>query len=83
MAPTVRRSRFVIRINPMLTCVYHPIDEMQVVEAEEAELMKASGIWFDSPLKAKQYRKNVEKEIENESKLKGKSNEEIKHGRVK
>ena len=66
----------------MLTCVYHPIDDMQVVEEEEAERMKASGIWFDSPVKAKQYRQKVENEIKEEAKvekpkakLKGKENE--------
>ncbi len=52
----------------MLTCVYHPIDPMQVVESDEAERLKASGVWFDSPLKAKQYREKVEEEIKQESK---------------
>jgi hypothetical protein len=41
-----------------------------VVEEEEANRMKASGIWFDSPVKAAQYRKNVENEIKNEPKKK-------------
>jgi len=68
----------------MLTCVYHPIDEMRVVEDDEAEQLKASGVWFDSPLKAKEYRTKVEDEIkEEESKvekpkakpIKGKTNE--------
>lgn len=64
----------------MLTCVYHPIDDFQVVEAEEAERMKASGVWFDSPLKAKQYREKVEQEIKNESKPeKAKTKLEGKH----
>ena len=52
----------------MLTCVYHPIDDMQVVEEDEAQRLKASGVWFDSPLKAKQYREKVENEIKEESK---------------
>ncbi len=66
----------------MLTCVYHPIDDFRVVEDDEADRLKASGVWFDSPAKAKAYRAKVEDEIKNESavsepktKLKGKSNE--------
>lgn len=54
----------------MLTCVYHPIDAFRVVEEDEAEHLKASGVWFDSPLKAQQYREKVEKEIKDESKPK-------------
>ena len=53
----------------MLTCVYHPIDGQQVVETYEAEQLKASGVWFDSPKKAKDYRLNVEDEIKKESKV--------------
>jgi len=69
----------------MLTCVYHPIDPMRVVENDEGDRLKASGVWFDSPTKAKQYRKQVEEEIKQESKptarkavdkIKGKSNDE-------
>ncbi len=63
----------------MITCVYHPIDAMRVVEEDEAERLKASGAWFDSPTKAKEYRERVEDEIQKEeaaekpkSKLKGK-----------
>jgi len=71
----------------MLTCVYHPIDSMRVVEEDEAERLMASGGWFDSPTKAKQYRLKVEDEIKQEQKeeevkaalpkvkQKGKSNE--------
>lgn len=66
----------------MLTCVFHPIDDMRVVEDEEAVRLMASGVWFDSPIKAKEYRAKVEDEIKNEAevekpkpKLKGKSNE--------
>jgi hypothetical protein len=66
----------------MLTCVYHPIDDFRVVEEDEAEKMMASGVWFDSPLKARQYRAKVENEIKQESeaekpkaKPKGKDNE--------
>lgn len=65
----------------MLTCVYHPIDEFRVVEDDEAERLLASGVWFDSPAKAKQYREKVQDEIRQEeeeslsltnSKIKGK-----------
>ena len=51
----------------MLTCVYHPIDPMRVVEDDEAERLMASGVWFDSPLKAKEYRAKVETDIKNEN----------------
>lgn len=50
----------------MLTCLYHPIDEPRVVELDEAEKLLASGVWFDSPVKAKAYREQVEKEIRDE-----------------
>lgn len=53
----------------MLTCVYHPIDPMRVVEADEADAMKATGVWFDCPNKAKQYRKKVEDEIKDETEI--------------
>lgn len=66
----------------MLTCIFHPIDPMRTVEEDEAERLMASGVWFDSPAKAKQYRDKVEDEIEKESKAekpkakpKGKQNE--------
>lgn len=51
----------------MLTCIYHPLDPMRVVEAEEADTMKASGVWFDCPAKAKAYRNKVESEIKQEA----------------
>lgn len=65
----------------MLTCVYHPIDAMRVVEEDEAETLRASGVWFDSPTDAKDYRAKVEHDIKKEKaekpkdKLKEKSNE--------
>jgi len=52
----------------MLTCVFHPIDPMQVVEEEEATRLMASGGWFDCPAKAQAYRAKVEDEIKQESK---------------
>lgn len=50
----------------MLTCVYHPIDSMRVVEEDEAETLRASGVWFDSPTEAKTYRAKVEQDIKKE-----------------
>jgi len=54
----------------MLNCVYHPIDSMRVVDNEERERLLASGVWFDSPVKAKAYREKVESEIKDEPKTK-------------
>lgn len=71
----------------MLTCVYHPINAMRVVESDDAEKLRATGVWFDCPKKAKDYRSNVELDIKKEKaqqikklakptdKLKEKSNE--------
>lgn len=50
----------------MLTCVYHPIDAMRVVEEDEAEALRASGVWFDSPSEAKACRAKVEQDIKKE-----------------
>ena len=52
----------------MLNCVYHPIDDMRVVENEERERLLASGFWFDSPAKAKAAREKIEQEIKDEPK---------------
>lgn len=51
----------------MLTCVHHPIDAMRVVEEDEAERLRATGVWFDCPAKAKQYRMKVEQDIKDEA----------------
>ena len=61
----------------MLTCVYHPIDPMRVVESDEAEKLRATGVWFDCPRKAKNYRAEVELDVKNEkvAKAKGKTKE--------
>ena len=67
----------------MLTCIFHPIEPMRTLEDEEAEKLLATGVWFDSPAKASQYREQVEDEIKQESKAakprakqpKGKSDE--------
>ncbi len=53
----------------MLTCVFHPIDPMQVVEEDVAMQMVASGVWFDSPADAENYRTKVENEIKEEQKV--------------
>ncbi len=50
----------------MLTCVYHPIDNRRVVEEDEAELLRASGVWFDSPAEARNYRAKVEEDVKKE-----------------
>lgn len=54
----------------MLNCVYHPIDEMRVVDNDERERLLASGFWFDNPLEAKAYKVNVEAEVKEERKRK-------------
>ena len=67
----------------MLTCIFHPINPMQIVEDDAAESLIASGVWFDSPAKAQEYRAKVENKIKQESKalkpkikqLKGSSDE--------
>lgn len=62
----------------MLTCVFHPIDAMRVVEEDEAELLRASGVWFDSPALAQQYREKVEEEIKQETKVEELEEEKLK-----
>ena len=52
----------------MLNCVYHPIDDMRVVDNEEREKLLASGAWFDSPLEAKALRDKHEHQILNDPK---------------
>ena len=54
----------------MLNCVYHPIDDMRVVDDMERERLVASGFWFDSPKDAKAFRSKVEKDVKDESKPK-------------
>ena len=50
----------------MLRCVYSPVHEMQVVEDDVGHKMMASGVWFDSPVKAKAYKEKVENDIKQE-----------------
>ena len=52
----------------MLTCVYHPLDKMRIVEDDEATRLKATGAWFDCPKKAREYREKVAEEIEHDQK---------------
>lgn len=63
----------------MLTCVFHPIDPMRVEEDDVANTLLASGVWFDSPAKARAYRDQVESEIKSGKSptkpVKGKTNE--------
>jgi hypothetical protein len=40
---------------------------MRVVEDDEADRLKETGIWFDCPAKAKQYRMKVEQDIKDEA----------------
>ncbi len=54
----------------MLTCVFHPLDGMRVVEDDEAEPLLASGVWFDSPKKAYDYKVMVEREMMEEAEAK-------------
>jgi hypothetical protein len=57
----------------MLTCIYHPIDDMRVVEEDEAERLMASGVWFDNPDKAQDYKLQVQDDIKKEKAEKSKS----------
>ena len=52
----------------MLTCIHSPIDPMRVVEQDEAERLKQTGVWFDCPKKAREYRTKLEDEIVREVK---------------
>lgn len=50
----------------MLTCVYHPVNGMRVVEDEESIDLLASGVWFDHPNKAKEMRAKYEQRLHDE-----------------
>lgn len=56
----------------MLSCVFHPIDPMRVVEDDEAKRMIETGFWFDCPKKALNYRNQVAENIKNETKAESK-----------
>lgn len=66
----------------MLTCIFHPIDSMRVVEEDEAEKLMASGFWFDCPGKAQSYRNELEEDMKKEkvekAELKKKKPEKLK-----
>lgn len=67
----------------MLTCIYHPLDHFRVVEHDEADRLKESGVWFDCPRKAKAFRDKVEEDVKNEKaegqkpKAKGQTKEKL------
>lgn len=44
----------------MLNCVFHPIDDMRVVDDVERERLLATDSWFDTPTEAKALRKKHE-----------------------
>ncbi len=47
----------------MLCCVYHPTDNMRVVEDVERDKLLATGVWFNTPNEAKQLRADYERRI--------------------
>lgn len=47
----------------MLCCVYHPTDNMRVVEDVERDKLLATGVWFNTPNEAKQLRAEYERRI--------------------
>jgi hypothetical protein len=47
----------------MLCCVYHPTDNMRVVEDVERDKLLATGVWFNTPNEAKQKRAEYERRI--------------------
>jgi hypothetical protein len=64
MASTICSSRIVvIGERLMLNCIYHPVEGMKVVEQEEYDDLIESGVWFDSPDKAKELRENYEEKL--------------------
>jgi len=50
----------------MLTCVYHALGNMIVVEDDEAQRLFDTGVWFNSPKTAREYKAKVEQDILNE-----------------
>ena len=47
----------------MLACVYHPTNNMRVVDYAERDNLLATGIWFNTPNEAKQMRAEYERRI--------------------
>lgn len=54
----------------MLHCVYHPTEEMRVVEDDEKAKLLATGVWFGHPNEAKDMREKYEHQITSEAKPK-------------
>jgi len=61
----------------MLNCIYHPVNEMKVVEDEEYEDLLTTGVWFKHPTEAKAMREKYEQRLHN-ARRKGSSNSEQK-----
>lgn len=47
----------------MLNCLYHPTEQLRVVDDSEREKLLATGAWFDTPTEAKNMRKDYERRI--------------------
>lgn len=47
----------------MLCCIYHPTEQMRVVEDVERDKLIATGLWFNTPNEAKQVRNDYERRI--------------------
>ncbi len=48
------------------SCLYHPTQGMRVLEEsehDEYERLLETGVWFNHPLKAKEWREDYEKQI--------------------
>lgn len=56
----------------MLHCVYHPVDQMRVVDDAEKEKLLALGVWFETPQEAKAARVKAEEKIAKSKKPKEK-----------
>lgn len=56
----------------MLNCIYHPTEEMRVVDNDEYERLLKSGFWFAHPNDAKKMREKYENELRLEQKPRSK-----------
>lgn len=63
----------------MLNCVYHPVDEMRVVDDEDRQRLLETGYWFDTPAEAKQKRDTYEKRISEKRRKRSKSGKDEQH----
>jgi hypothetical protein len=61
-------------------CIYHPVNEMRVVDDTEYERLLETGVWFKHPNEAKQMRSDYEKRLQDKRlhapKRKGRGNRE-------